>query len=152
MYFILHIWLWKSLMSFDNLVLKYLSQLITSLIIWKTKGISLKPSISTHSKPCTMPRMRLLKCFVLQHSMIKTKHLRKLVQRLVRGFEWVEILGFRAWPWSTYHLQQISTLQVQLNINDYFFLICFTVDIWGHPVYKVFPLRLWGQIYLQRAK
>ena len=54
----------------------------------------LKPSISTHSNPRTMPRMRLLKCFVLQHSIIKTKHLRSLVWRLLRGFEWVEILGF----------------------------------------------------------
>ena len=36
----------------------------------------LKPSISSHSRPCTM-------CFVLQHSVIKTKHLRSLVQRLV---------------------------------------------------------------------
>ena len=51
--------------------------------------LSLKPSISTHSKP----RMRLLKCFVLQHSVIKAKHLRSLVQGVVRGFKWVEILG-----------------------------------------------------------
>ena len=55
----------------------------------------LKPSISTHSKPLMMPRMRLLKCFVWQHSVIKTKHLRSLVRGVVRGFELVEILGFR---------------------------------------------------------
>ena len=42
-----------------------------------------KPSISTRSKPCT----RLLKCFVLQHNVIKTKHLRSLVLVVVRGFE-----------------------------------------------------------------
>ena len=51
----------------------------------------LKPSISSHSKPHTMARARLLKCFVLQPSVIKTKHLRRLVQ----GFEWLEILGLR---------------------------------------------------------
>ena len=38
-----------------------------------------KPSISTHSKPHTMPCKWLLKCLVLQHSVIKTKHLRSLV-------------------------------------------------------------------------
>ena len=32
-----------------------------------------KPSISTHSKPHMMPHMRLLKHFVLQHSVSKTK-------------------------------------------------------------------------------
>ena len=36
--------------------------------------IRVKPSISTHSKPCTMSRTRLLKYFVLQHSVTKTKH------------------------------------------------------------------------------
>ena len=41
--------------------------------------ITLKPSISSHSKPRIMARMRLLKCFVLQQSVIKTKHLRSLV-------------------------------------------------------------------------
>ena len=55
----------------------------------------LKPSISTHSKHRTMLGMRLLKCFVLQHSVIKTKHLRSLIRGVVRGFEWVEILGLR---------------------------------------------------------
>ena len=54
-----------------------------------------KPSIFTHSKPHTMPHTRLLKRFVLQHSVIKTKHLRSLVRGIIRGFEWVEILGFR---------------------------------------------------------
>ena len=40
-----------------------------------------KPIISIHLKPCT----RLLKCSVLQHSVIKTKHLRSLVQGIVQG-------------------------------------------------------------------
>ena len=43
----------------------------------------LKPGISSHSKPRTMDRTGLLKWFVLQHSVIKTKLLRSLVQ----GFE-----------------------------------------------------------------
>ena len=46
---------------------------------------------------------RLLKCFVLQHSVIKTKHLKSLVWCVVRGFEWVKILCFS--------LNVISSLQ-----------------------------------------
>ena len=38
--------------------------------------------------------MRQLKCFVLQHSVIKTKHWISLIRGVIRGFEWVEILGF----------------------------------------------------------
>ena len=41
--------------------------------------VSVKPSISSHSKPRTMACTRLLICFVLQLSVIKTKHLRSLV-------------------------------------------------------------------------
>ena len=40
-----------------------------------------------------MPRMRLLKSFVLQHSVINTKHLRSLIRGVIRGFTWVEMLG-----------------------------------------------------------
>ena len=58
---------------------------------WPKRKLSQKPSISTHSKPRMMPRIRLLKCFVLQT--IKTKHMRSLIRRLVRGFEWLEILS-----------------------------------------------------------
>ena len=47
----------------------------------------LKPSVSTHLKSHLMPSSRLLKCFVLQHNVMKTKHLRSLVQFVVRGFE-----------------------------------------------------------------
>ena len=53
-----------------------------------------KASISGRSKPCTRSRARLLKRFVEQHSIIKTKHLRP-----VRGFEFLKILGF-----TVYHL------------------------------------------------
>ena len=49
----------------------------------------LKPSISTHSEPCTRHRMRLLRYFALDHSVFKTKHLRRLLGSLVRGFEWL---------------------------------------------------------------
>ena len=44
-------------------------------------------------KPSTMPCTWFLKCFVLQHSIIKNKGLRSLIRRLVKGFECVEILG-----------------------------------------------------------
>ena len=50
-------------------------------------GSALKPSISSHSKPGTMAHTRLLKCFNLQHSVYKTKHLRSIVRGVVRGFE-----------------------------------------------------------------
>ena len=49
----------------------------------------------THSKPRVMPCTRLLKCFVLQHSIIKTKHLRSLVRGLVWSFKWAKIMGFK---------------------------------------------------------
>ena len=48
---------------------------------------TVKPSNSSHSKPL----LRCLRCFVLEHIVFKTKHLR----RLVRGFECLEILGLR---------------------------------------------------------
>ena len=38
---------------------------------------------------------RVLKCFVLIKLCCKTKHLINLVQDLIRGFEWLEILRFR---------------------------------------------------------
>ena len=59
----------------------------------KTICFWLKPSISSHLKPRTTPRTKLLKCFVLVTLCCKTKHLRSLVQAIVRGFEWLEILG-----------------------------------------------------------
>ena len=56
---------------------------------WKIE-CALKPSFFSHSKP----RTRLLKCFVLITLCCKTKHLWSLVWDLVRGFGWLEILGF----------------------------------------------------------
>ena len=47
-----------------------------------------KPSISTsHSKPRTTSHTRLLNFFVLIRLCCKTKHLRNLIQAIVRGFE-----------------------------------------------------------------
>ena len=48
---------------------------------------NLKPLISSHSSPRTMAHIRLIKCFVLQHSVIKTKHLRSLLRGIVQGFK-----------------------------------------------------------------
>ena len=45
--------------------------------------LKLKASTSSHSKSRTMTCTRLLKCFVLQHSVIKTKHSRSLIQGVV---------------------------------------------------------------------
>ena len=40
---------------------------------------ALMTSISSHSKPRTRSCTRRFKCFVLEHSALKTKHLRRLV-------------------------------------------------------------------------
>ena len=48
---------------------------ILQFVVSSLMNLIFKPSISTHSKPRTLPRTRLLKCFGLQHSTIKTKHL-----------------------------------------------------------------------------
>ena len=71
----------------------YLEKQCCWIHIWSC--LNLKPSIFSHSRPCKVPPMRLLICFVLQHSAIKTKHLRSLVRDIVQGFEWLEILSFR---------------------------------------------------------
>ena len=56
---------------------------------------SLQQTGSSHSKPSTMAHVRILKCFNLQHNVIKTKHFRSLVWDIVqgdtRGFEWLWI-------------------------------------------------------------
>ena len=53
--------------------------------------VKLKPCISSHSNPHMIARTRLLKCFVLQHIVIRTKHLRNLVWGIIRGFECLEM-------------------------------------------------------------
>ena len=58
-----------------------------TLVALGQAGIKVKPSISSHSKPCMMACTRLLKYFVLQHSVIKTKHLRSLIRGVIRGFK-----------------------------------------------------------------
>ena len=67
--------------------------------------LRVKPSISTHSKSRTMPHTRLLKCFGLQHSVIKTEHLRSVVRGGIQGFERLKILGL-----SIYHLINFDTV------------------------------------------
>ena len=42
---------------------------------------------SLHRKLCT----RLLKCFILEHSVFKTKHLRSLVQSFERRLNWADL-------------------------------------------------------------
>ena len=63
---------------------------------------------------------RLLKCFVLKHSVLKKKHLRSLVRGVVQGFERVEILGL-----STYFVirECISNLMLVWNILEHVFSI-----------------------------
>ena len=51
----------------------------------------IKTSISSPSKPPT----RTFNCFVLEHSVFQTKHLRHLLRDFERGFEDLEILGVR---------------------------------------------------------
>ena len=75
------------------------------LFWWNT----LKPSISSHSKSRVRHHTRHLRCFVLEHSVFKTKHLRRLVQ----GFEWLEILGLCLWIYLKSEL--LKTIQIQIN-------------------------------------
>ena len=65
-----------------------------TLVALGQAGIKVKPSFSSHSKPPTMPCTRILKRFVLITLFCKTKHLRSLIQAIVRGSEWLEMLGF----------------------------------------------------------
>ena len=52
----------------------------------RLKVLKLKPSISSYSKSRTMACTRLLKYFVLQHSLMKTKHCKSLVRGVVKDF------------------------------------------------------------------
>ena len=61
-----------------------------TLVALGQAGIKVKPSFSSHSKP----RMRHLKRFVLITLFWKTKHLRSLIQDIVQGFEWLEMLDY----------------------------------------------------------
>ena len=60
----------------------------------RTFWLILKSSISSHSKPYMTHCTRHLKCFDLITLCCKTKHLRNLIGAIIRGFEWLEILGF----------------------------------------------------------
>ena len=59
------------------------------MIWWNCK---VKPSISSHSKFRTMPRTRLLKCFVLITLWCKTKDLRSLIRNLLWGFWLLDLI------------------------------------------------------------
>ena len=51
------------------------------------------PSMSSHSVKRIGYCTRCLRCFVLEHSIFKTKCLGRLLWGLLQGFVWVEILG-----------------------------------------------------------
>ena len=68
---------------------------IQELKFCKIAPKSLKLNISSHSKPRTMSRTRLLKCFVLIALCCETKHMRSLIGGTLQGLEWLKILGFR---------------------------------------------------------
>ena len=78
------------LMSFKKELWYSVLNLNSTLLLFVGKMCS----ISAHSKPCTITHTMLLKCFVFQHNVIKTKQLRSLVRGVVRNFEWIEIMGF----------------------------------------------------------
>ena len=67
----------------------------------------LKPNISSHSKPHTRSHTRHLKCFVLNTLCYKRKHLKQIVQDLLRGSEWLEILGLT---------RDLSQAQKKINV------------------------------------
>ena len=55
------------------------SQMVSNISKLEVKSRLVKSSISTHSKPCAMPCLRLLKCFVLITLCCKTQQLRSLI-------------------------------------------------------------------------
>ena len=81
------------------------------------QSFKLKPSISTHSKPCMTSRTRLLKCFVLITLCCKTKHLRSLVWAIVRGFEWLEIVGLSSQKINRVHNLRIIFQPIFLSLK-----------------------------------
>ena len=58
-----------------------------TLVALGQAGIKVKSSDFSHSKPSTTPCMRLLKRIALIRLFCKTKHLRSLIQAIIRGFE-----------------------------------------------------------------
>ena len=78
-------------------------------MVWTSVTLAFRPCISSHSKPCTRSRIWRLNCFVLEHSVFKTKHFRCRERDLVQGFEWLEILGFFVTN-SVHHLPIIMEL------------------------------------------
>ena len=63
-----------------------------------------------------MSHTRLLKCFALQHSMIKTKYLRSRIRHLVQGFERVEILEIEVGIGIIHQfLPLVETLLIMIN-------------------------------------
>ena len=70
---------------------------LPKLYLPSTMNAWLKPSISTHSKTRTKACTRHFICLVLNTLCSKAKHVRHLVWDLIRGFEWLEILGFILW-------------------------------------------------------
>ena len=87
---------------------------------------SLRFSVFTHTKPCTTPRTRLLKRFVLKHSVIKTKHLKCLVQDTVHAMELLEILGFRFSVSSRYKEVHDISRESPAAVNFIHFVVCNT--------------------------
>ena len=84
--------------------------------------LKLKPSTFIRSKSPTMPHTRPLKCSVLQHSVITTKHSRSLVRSVVwvvQGCEWLEILGFKFSNWHWFWAAILCNLQIILLYMKY---------------------------------
>jgi hypothetical protein len=76
--------------AIDHLTIGLVAKKYTKL--GKTsENLILKPGISTNSKQRRRPRTRLLKCFVLQHNVIKTKHLRSLILGFSLGLSYIKI-------------------------------------------------------------
>ena len=81
-------------------------------------------------------------CFVLEHSVFRTKHLRYLVrdliQDLVRDFEWVEILGFTALDSYSKRIRQ-KCYQYFINKElkkTFHFLTCILPNYVPHEITK----------------
>ena len=83
------------------------------------KKESIKLSISSHSKHCTRPRTRHLKCFVLNTLSSRTKHLRCIIWCLVRRLWITRNIGHkRQTVWNMYILLNIVHFSKNSNFQE----------------------------------
>ena len=75
-----------------------------------------------------------------QHSGIKTKHLRSLVQGVVQGFEWLEILGFTVYLHRVLSIYNFGETLAKVMCRS------FTSLRWHFPIVGTKWQKYWQQL------